>query len=89
MTIMPPEGSQMDVELVNLRIKKGYGCTKIAKPVKDKDGQNVPNEFIWGNANPQNKGGFGDPPEKSPTEGPTYKCWPEQKAASNNITTTN
>ena len=28
MTIMPPEGSQMDVELVNLRIKKGYGIKK-------------------------------------------------------------
>ena len=73
----------MDVELVNLRIKKGYGITKIAKPVQDKDGQNVPNEYGWGSANPKNKGGFGDPPEKSLNEGPTYKFWPEQKAALN------
>ena len=78
----------MDVELVNFRIKKGYGIIKIAKPVKGKDGQNIPNEFIWGNANPKNQGCFGDPPEYSPTQGPTYEFWPEQKAALNSITTT-
>ena len=48
---------------------------------------NIPNELIWGNANPKNQRCFGDPPEYSPTQGPT-KFWPEQKAALNSITTT-
>ena len=88
MTIMPPEGSQIDVELVNLRIKKGYGTTKIAKPIKGKDGQNIPGEYMWGNANPKNKGEYGDPPEFDPRQGPVYTFWQAQKAALNEHITT-
>ena len=33
-TITPPEGSQMEVDDVNLRIKKGYGVTKVANQSK-------------------------------------------------------
>ena len=78
----------MDVEYVNLRIKKGYGVTKAAKPIKAKDGNNIPGEFMWGNANPKNKGGFGDPPDVDPRQG-SYTYWLGQKAALNEHTTTN
>ena len=78
----------MDVESVNLRIKKGYGTIKVAKPIKGKDGQNIPGEFISGNANPKNKGEYGDPPEFDPRHGPVYTYWPAQKAVLNEHTTT-
>ena len=87
LTIMPPEGSQMDVELVNLRIKKGYGTTKVAKHIKGKDGQIIIGEFMWGNSNPKNTCEFGDPPEYDPKTGPVYKYWPAQKAELNEHTT--
>ena len=52
---MPPEGSQMEIEYVNLRIKKGYGVNIVAKPIKGKDGNKITGEYMWGNANPKNK----------------------------------
>ena len=79
----------MEVDYVNLRIKKGYGVTKVAKPVKDKNNQNIPDQYVWGSAHPKNRGEFGDPPVKGPNEGPTYNYWPEQKALLNKGTTTN
>ena len=88
LTIMPPEGSQMEIEYVNLRIKKGYGVNKVAKPIKGKDGHNIPGEFMWGNANPKNKQEFGDPPVTDPTKG-SHVFWPGQKAALNEHTTNN
>ena len=72
----------MEVNLINLRIKKGYATTKHAKQVKDEDGEPT-GEYVWGNARPTHRGDIGDPPKPA---GHIDKYFPEQSRDINGAT---
>ena len=76
----PPEGSEMEIKLINLRIKRAYGTNKCARQIYDDDGQPIEGNVEWGNANPTHRSEYGDPPEPNPVEeGYKKKYWPERK----------
>ena len=79
LTLLPPEGSEMEINYINLRIKKGFGIKKTAKQVKDEDNEPVEGQFVWGNASPEHRGIYGDPPKPHvPEQGYKRKYFEEQ-----------
>ena len=62
MTPLPPEGSEMEVRYINARIKRGFGTKKVAKQARDDESHAKEGELEWGNANPEHRGVYGDPP---------------------------
>ena len=90
LTPSPPEGSEMEIKLINLRIKRGYGTNKCAKQVHDDEGQPIYGRYEWGNMGPTHRGDYGDPPKPNIAEqGYKKKYWPEQKAVLSQTTTEN
>ena len=84
--MLPPEGSHMEVNYINLRIKKGYATIKNAKQIKDGDGE-LTGEYAWGNARPPYRGDIGDPPKPTYEKGSIAKYFPEQTRELNRDTT--
>ena len=69
----------MEINYINLRIKKGFGLKKIAKQVKDEDNEPVEGQYVWGNASPEHRGIYGDPPKPNvPEQGYKRKYFGEQ-----------
>ena len=80
----------MEIRLINLRIKRGYGTVKCAKQLYDDEGYALDGKYEWGNPGPTHRGTYGDPPKPNiAEEGCKKKCWPEQKAALSKDTTAN
>ena len=77
LTLLPPEGSEIEINYINLRIKKGFGITKHAKQIKEDDGQ-LTGKYTWGNARPQHRGVYGDPPKPNSEQGRKRKYFAEQ-----------
>ena len=89
LTPSPPEGSDMNIKLINLRIKRGYGMQKSANKVYDDDGRPIDGKFEWANASPEHRNeGYGGPPIPNySADGYKTKYWPEQRTELNKQTT--
>ena len=78
----------MEINYINVRIKKGFGTKKVAKQVKDDDMVPVEGEYELGNANPEHRGIYGDPPKPNISEeGYKRKYFEEQTRALEKETT--
>ena len=58
----------METTYINLRIKKGFGTKKVAKQVKDDEMLPIEGEYEWGNATPEHRGIYGEPPKPNVSE---------------------
>ena len=58
----------MEVRYIDARIKRGFGTKKVAKQAKDDDMLPIEGEYEWGNASPEYRGIYGDPPRPNVSE---------------------